>query len=504
LKSFLPYAEQFIKITTVRNANRREWLFAFGVLLYIDGDAERLPRCCRVCGYASVNPAWAAFAVCASVYRQNPVRPVHSDLHNAIGSGLIMIRREASCLIKAMAKSHRLLIIAGPRYAGKSVLAKRLLPNHTYIDLESPGAVWFARNRPVEFLERFRGDIVIDGFHRAPELFKHIKGAAAKRRIVLITSRKPSQRIPRCAPQNAPQPAPPQCETANTAANTASEVAADAMTDADIGIITLLPPSIKELNASNVSLERDEYIHRGFIPDAYRKRADPREAQLNCLTALLQQDIAPLVRVENREAFKRFFRLLAERVGLALNLRTFAETVGVPRSVLLRWIKVLEAHFVIFSVPVCPSRFHIRTEAKAIKAPKFYFTDVGLAAYLLKIETPEQVHRHPAVGNLFENLVVAEALKAACNQGQDANMSYYRNRDGFEVDLILSKGCSIVPIEIKSSPKFNASFANNIRRFHTFGENITDGYVVYSGAGSDRVKDAKYVNFREVGEIVSG
>jgi len=408
-----------------------------------------------------------------------------------------MIRREASCLISTMAKSHRLLIIAGPRYAGKSVLAKRILPNHTYIDLESPGAMWFARNRPVEFFERCRGDLIIDGFHRAPELFKHIKGAAVKRRVVLITSRKPSQRIPRCAPPpSAPQPPASRRKTATSAATGAANT--------DIGIVTLLPPSIKELNSNHVSLERDEYIHRGFIPDAYKKKTDPRETQLNYLTALLQQDIAPLVRAENREAFKRFFRLLAERVGLALNLRTFAETVGVPPSVIIRWIRVLEAHFVIFSVPVCPSRFHIRTGAKAIKAPKFYFTDVGLAAYLLKIQTPEQVHRHPAVGNLFENLVVAEALKAACNQGRDVDMSYYRNRDGFEVDLILSKGCSIVPIEIKSSPKFNASFANNIRLFHSFAENIADGYVVYSGAGSDRVKDTKYVNFREVGEIVRG
>jgi len=395
-----------------------------------------------------------------------------------------MIRREASCLISTMAKSRQLLIIAGPRHAGKSALAKQLLPDHTYIDLESPAAMWFARNRPVEFFERCRGDLIIDEFHLAPELFKHIRGAAVKRRIVLITSRKPSRRVP-----------PPA---------TSRYATVDAVDDDDVGIITLLPPSIKELRANQVSLERDEYIHRGFIPDVYEKEVDPHEAQLNYLTVLLQRDIAPLVRVEKREAFKRFFRLLAERVGLALNLSTFAETVGAPSELVKRWIYVLETHFVIFRVPVCAGRFRIQAEAKTIKAPKFYFTDVGLAAYLLKIKTPEQVHRHHAVGNLFENLVVAEALKAACNQGQEANMSYYRNREGFEVDLLLSKGRSIVPIEIKSSPTFNAAFADNIRRFHTFAENILDGYVVYSGAGSDRVKDTKYVNFREVGEIVSG
>ncbi|MDR2693455.1 MAG: DUF4143 domain-containing protein [Chitinispirillales bacterium] len=384
-----------------------------------------------------------------------------------------MIKREASRLISTMAENHPLLIIAGPRCAGKSALVKRLLAGHTYIDLESPNIVKFARNRPMAFFEHYRGDIILDEFRHAPELFRYIRGAAAKRRIVLITSRRPSWRAPRRVTEKSA-----------------------------VGMVTLLPPSIKELGVNNICLERDEYIYMGFMSGAYMENADPRKAQFDYLTVLLQRDIAPLVRVENRETFKRFFRLLAERVGLALNIGTFAETVGVPRSVLVRWMLLLEAHFVIFRVPVYPNR--LRTRTRAIRAPKFYFTDVGLAAYLLRIQTPEQVHRCHAVGNLFENLVVAEALKAACNQGRNANMFYYRNRDGFEIDLILPSGCSVIPIEIKSSSTFNTSFADNIKRFHAFAENILDGYVVYGGVGSDRVSGARYINFRDVWEIARG
>ncbi len=401
-----------------------------------------------------------------------------------------MMRREASRLILTMAENHRQLIIAGPRYAGKSALVKRVLSGHTYIDLESPDNAAFARNRPATFFEHYRGDIIIDEFHRVPELFRYIRGATAKRHIVLITSRKPSQSIRQSAARYTPPNATPTKITANTVAKS------------HVGAITMLPPSIRELDYNRISLERDEYIHSGFMLGAYRKKIDPRETQLNYLTALLQNDIAPLVRVENRDAFKRFLRLLAERVGLALNPYTFADTVGVRPSALVRWLRVLEAHFVIFRVPVYSDRLRVRS--RAISAPKFYFTDVGLAAYLLKIQTPDQVHRHPAVGNLFENLVVAEALKAACNSGQDASMFYYRNRDGFEVDLVLPRGRAILPIEIKSSATFNSAFADNIKRFHSFAENILDGYVVYGGAGSDRVNGAKYVNFREVGAIVRG
>jgi predicted AAA+ superfamily ATPase len=381
-----------------------------------------------------------------------------------------MIRREASRLISAMAARYSLLTIAGPRCAGKSALARRLLPNHLYLDLESPDIMAYAKNSPGDFFWRYAGDIIINEFCRVPELFGHISGAAEKRQVVLLTSRRPSPRVRL------------------------------GVTGGTAGTVTVLPPTIKDLCACNISLERDEYIHRGFMPCAYRENVDPRKAHLSYLAALLQRDIAPLVRTaEHRTAFTRFFRLLAERVGLALNIGTFASTVGVSQKLLALWMRALEAHFVLFRLPVYPDCF---SRAESINAPKFYFTDVGLAAYLLKIQEPGQVIRHPAVGNLFENLVVAEALKAACNQGREANMFYYRNRDGFEIDLVLPSGGDIVPVEIKSSAAFNASFADNIRRFRSFAENIQDGYVVYSGAGNNRVKGVRYVNFREIADIV--
>jgi predicted AAA+ superfamily ATPase len=389
-----------------------------------------------------------------------------------------MIRREASRLIMEMAERRSLLTIAGPRYAGKSALARYLMPDHTYIDLETPSIAKFARSRPAEFFKRYGGDIIIDEFRHAPELFGHLKDAAANRRIVLITSRKLSR--------------------GRAALSAAAET------------VTLLPLSISELNANGIGLGRDEYIHRGFIPSAYLRNAAPREAQQNYIAALLRQDIAPLISVENRLAFKRFLKLLAERVGQALNLGTFAKTVGVPSAVLAKWILMLEAHFVVFRLPVFPIS---HGETTAISAQKFYFTDVGLAAHLLKIPAPDQVPRHPAVGNLFENLVAAEALKASCNSGHNVNLFYYRSRDGFEVDLILQRDAAVVPVEIKSTATFNAAFADNIKRFRAFSPNIKDGYVVYSGAGKKRKKrnkrrnsamGAKFVGFGDVGKIVRG
>lgn len=382
----------------------------------------------------------------------------------------MMIRREATRLISTMAESHPLLIIVGPRCAGKSALVRQLLPDHIYVDLESAENTALARSSPVDFFARHQGDIIINEFRYAPEFLRHISGAVAKRHVVLITSRQLSRSAPRYINKDAP-----------------------------VGVITVLPPSIRELSAYKIRLGRDEYIHRGFLPDVYGETADPRETQFNYLAALLRKDIAPFVSEESRESFKRFLRLLAERVGLALNPRTFAKTVGVPPRVLVGWMRLLEAHFVVFRVPVYPSC--LNAESKTISAPKFYFVDVGVAAYLLKIQAPDQVYRHPAVGNLFENLVAAEALKATCNRHAE-NIFYYRDREGLEIDLILQNQDVIAPIEIKSTPTFNAAFADNLKHFYTFAENIRKGYVVYSGAGNDRVKGVGFVNFRDFGKIV--
>lgn len=115
-----------------------------------------------------------------------------------------------------------------------------------------------------------------------------------------------------------------------------------------------------------------------------------------------------------------------------------------------------------------------------------YFCDTGLAAYLLGIETPGQMQRDPLMGNIFENLVVAEAFKTRFNYGAEPNLYFFRNSNGLEVDLILKENENLNLFEVKSGKSLNDEFTKNMQKFLKMNsieieKNNSKGTVIYSG-----------------------
>jgi predicted AAA+ superfamily ATPase len=117
-------------------------------------------------------------------------------------------------------------------------------------------------------------------------------------------------------------------------------------------------------------------------------------------------------------------------------------------------MSVLEASYVVFLL----SPYLANLAKRLVKSPKLYFYDVGLAAYLLGIEQPQQLLAHPLRGGLFENLVILEALKYRYNQGKRSNLHFYRDSSGHEIDLIYALADRFLAIEIKSSETLSSHF----------------------------------------------
>lgn len=150
--------------------------------------------------------------------------------------------------------------------------------------------------------------------------------------------------------------------------------------------------------------------------------------------------------------------------------------VGVAQSTLTKWLSVLEASFLVFRLPP----YHRNFGKRQTKLPKLDFADPALAAWLLGIETPEQVERDPLLGGLFENLVVVEALKSRLHAGKVPSLHFFRDSNGREIDLLYPKGREVIPIEIKSAMTFDRSFASNIRYFQKMAQSDTPGWIVYT------------------------
>ena len=384
-----------------------------------------------------------------------------------------MLQRDISKHILDMAKEYPVLTIVGPRQSGKTTIAKMLFPNHEYVNLEEPDIREFAQKHPRDFFKNYSENLIIDEFQRVPELLSYIQVIVDREnkrgKFILTGSHQPQMK-------------------ASISQSLAGRTA----------IITLLPLSIKELSNNDLFFERDEYIYNGFMPRIYSENSIPKFLYQNYYSTYVERDVRQLINIGNQNSFERFVKLLAGRIGQILNLNSLAGDVGVSQTTLSSWISVLEASFIVFRLPCYFENFGKRQ----IKTPKLYFTDVGLAAYLLGIENPEQVFRDPLVGNLFENMVVAEVLKTMYNQGRNAEIYYFRNQHGLEIDLLLNKKRDIVPIEIKSSASFDLSFTKNIKLFREFSPKVKDGYLIYSGDKTFATEHAKFLNFREISSVI--
>ncbi len=137
----------------------------------------------------------------------------------------------------------------------------------------------------------------------------------------------------------------------------------------------------------------------------------------------------------------------------------------------------MKASFIIFKLPPYFENFGKRV----IKSPKYYFTDTGLLTYLLDIEKPEQLSRDPLVGQLFENLVVLEALKQRYNQGLTPNLYFFRDSNGHELDLLFKSGRELHGLEIKSASTWNQSFKKGLWHFTKNNYPLSSSTVIYTG-----------------------
>ncbi|MEM6793131.1 MAG: DUF4143 domain-containing protein, partial [Acidobacteriota bacterium] len=214
---------------------------------------------------------------------------------------------------------------------------------------------------------------------------------------------------------------------------------------------------------------------------------DPTQALGDYFETYVERDVRQLSEVRNLAAFERFVRLVAGRAGQLVNASSLGSDAGVSHTTASEWLSLLEASFVIFRLPP----YFANLKKRLVKSPKIYFIDVGLAAYLLGIESPSQLYSHPLRGALFENLVISEAVKMRYNQGKKAsNLYFYRDSGGLEVDLLISRAHELLPVEIKSSATLSKSFFQGLGKLTALLEDQVLGrLLVHDGDATFQQRD---------------
>jgi len=368
-----------------------------------------------------------------------------------------MIYRTITKELLTQLREYPVVTVIGPRQAGKTTLVRNVLPDYSYVSLEDPENRQLANDDPKAFLKRYSGKTIFDEVQRTPHLLSYLQGIVDEEgtngRFVLTGSH--------------------QLEL--SAAITQSLAGRT-------GILHLLPLSIGELHDAKISFDDFEsYIVQGFLPRIYDQHQRPRTAYANYYQTYVEKDVRQLIQLKDVSLFEKFIKLLAGRVGQIINYQSLSNDVGVGAPTIKQWLSILEASFIIFKLPPYYKNFGKRV----IKSPKYYFTEIGLLAYLLGIEKNTQVSRDPLVGNIFENLAVIEVLKSRYNQGRNAELYYFRDSNGNEIDLLCKTGDGLVGVEIKSASTWNSSFSKSLTNFSESNEKLAGRIVVYSGSRID-------------------
>ena len=207
-------------------------------------------------------------------------------------------------------------------------------------------------------------------------------------------------------------------------------------------------------------------IHKGSYPELYDVDRDWQDYYSSYVATYLERDINELIAADSL-TFTKFMTSVAARTGEMLNYANIAGEVGVSEPTIKNWISVLERTGIVYILQPYSSSALTR----AIKTPKIYFRDTGLACYLTRWLSPETLMNSAVAGNMFETFVVSEILKSYSNEGRDYRFSifYYRGKDKRssgenEIDLVIQDDGKLYPVEIKmtGNPKADMGAANQV------------------------------------------
>lgn len=392
-------------------------------------------------------------------------------------SDFLEYQRDILPALQELAANFLIICVTGPRQSGKTTLVRECFPKKAYFNLEDPSLRAQIMEDPKGILAAVKENgAIFDEVQHYPEILSYLQVEVDRQQMkgqFVITG----------------------------SYNLALMESMSQSLAGRVGLLELLPMSTQELVTAGIELSTEERLYYGGMPRIFRDNINPTLVYKNYVKTYLERDMRNIIKVKDLSQFQRFMQLCAARVGSEFIASNIGNELGLSHHTIQSWLSVLEASYAVFRLQPYFENFGKRI----VKSSKLYFTDVGLASYLLGIENVDQISRDPLKGNLFENLVILDFYKALLNQGREARIYFYRDKSQYEVDLIWKNGRDLIPIEIKSGQTYRKEFNKNLEYFSGLAKDRVPGsYIIYTGEdGQGEINNCQLINYKNSSKIVS-
>lgn len=381
------------------------------------------------------------------------------------------IKRNIEKVLNKQEKMFKVLLITGARQVGKTTMLKNIKSDIKYITFDDMILTQMAKEDPSLFLKSNEPPIIMDEVQYVPEIFRNIK-------MLIDNSEKKAQYY----------------LTGSQKFNLMKDVTESLA--GRVGILNLLGLSLREIKEADFDkpfmpnmeyiLDREKFnidvkykeiweiIYKGQMPAVYEKDADSEIFYAMYVSTYIERDVRNLAQVGDTILFLEFMTALATRIGQLLNLNSIATEIGITVPTANRWLGVLEASNIIYIL----EPYYNNIMKRAVKTPKVYFLDTGLAAYLSKWKTVDSLETGNMSGNFFENYVIVEIIKSYYNSGElRPPVYFYRDKEKKEIDLIIEQSGKLYPIEIKKTAKPTIDMIANFKVLEKVKE-VGEGAVI--------------------------
>lgn len=386
------------------------------------------------------------------------------------------IHRSIEEKLKKAADTYKAVLVTGPRQVGKSTLLKKVFEGRKYVSLDDPFLEQQAKDNGSMFMMLNQPPVTFDEIQRAPELFRYIKIKCDDTDETGLFCLSGSQQFKLM--KNVSETLSGRISIIELAGLSLREIQNDPFNQRFLPTMEYILERQKTVSTpENIW----EIIHRGSYPALQNSDLEWSAFYADYVRTYIERDVRELSAVQDLNAFQRFMIAVAARTGEILNYSNIADEVGKDVVTIKNWISILEASGIIYLLEPYSSAVLKR----AIKSPKLYFRDTGLACYLTRWLTADALAYGAMNGPMFETFVISEILKSFSNAGLDYRyfVSHYRgkdkkkvNRNGEtielegEIDFIIEENGVLYPIEIKKNASVSADMTSAFQVLDTIPE----------------------------------